>query len=704
MSVATYNATVIPQELQGIDRWVCWSGDPENKRPLQSDGTPASSTEQSTWTTFPDVIFSGQPGIGFVLIDDDDVVCIDLDGCRHPDTGETTRWAQAILDDAAATYAEVSPSGTGYKIYGMAHDVGGTKSYAVKRPDDAIAGLKKTPKVELFIDAGRYLCVTGERVGDAKGLADISSVIKSVRERYGKKDPPPPDPPPPKPIEQQGTALPATASASNIDPQKLGQRIAAYIAKMPIAVSGDKGSWDALAVARVLYWGFGLSIDEARPYLMDYSLRCDPPWSDKEIEHKLKSASDWKDATKPRGYLLQDSDDRNGTVGIELSQSMANINAAGDDAAKNAKSGTPEGIVDFGFIDSAEFATREYETTWLVDYMVADQQPMIIAGPMKSLKTTTLIELCVSVASGEPFFSDVPTRRATVAIVSVESGEGDLQETAERICRSKGTALAYLGSNLRWAFKAPNISRADHIVSLAHFIKHNAIEVLAIDPAYLTMGIGDNAANQFAVGEILANLTELSATTGVLPILAAHTRMHQPVGTELSLSDIAYSGFGQWARQWFLVNRREKYDPERPGHHELFLTFGGSAGHSGSWALDIDEGSRRDGRGWEYQRHSATEVCRDIAQAAAEKKEQRYRDAEQRKYESRRAKIVGAIKRFPNGETEKMIRDASGLNGTVFQPVWLDMLEDQTVLKAGQLRKGNNREYDSFIHRDHHSK
>ena len=66
------------------------------------------------------------------------------------------------------------------------------------------------------------------------------------------------------------------------------------------------------------------------------------------------------------------------------------------------------------------------------------------------------------------------------------------------------------------------------------------------------------------------------------------------------LEDIAWAGFPEWARQWLLLSRRRKYDPEQGGHHELWLNVGGSAGHSGLWGVNIEEGMRQDegGRRW----------------------------------------------------------------------------------------------------------
>ena len=79
-------------------------------------------------------------------------------------------------------------------------------------------------------------------------------------------------------------------------------RAQAYVATMPIAVAGQHGHTATFKVAVSLVIGFGLSEDEALPLLEEYSDRCQPPWSRKELEHKLQSAEKVQ-TTKPRGYL-----------------------------------------------------------------------------------------------------------------------------------------------------------------------------------------------------------------------------------------------------------------------------------------------------------------------------------------------------------------------------------------------------------------
>jgi hypothetical protein len=88
----------------------------------------------------------------------------------------------------------------------------------------------------------------------------------------------------------------------------LQNRIERYVDAMPEAVAGQGGHVATFKVAVALVRGFHLRIDEALPFLQRYNQRCAPPWSERELKHKLASADKCgrqaSGTLKPRGYLL----------------------------------------------------------------------------------------------------------------------------------------------------------------------------------------------------------------------------------------------------------------------------------------------------------------------------------------------------------------------------------------------------------------
>ncbi|MFD7900148.1 DNA primase [Streptomyces sp. NPDC059743] len=157
----------LPTELTTRARWVRRSA---TKVPLTSAGKAASSTDERTWSTYKDAAASTiGVGLGFVLSDEDDIVCLDLDHCLNPLTGRLAPWAAAILRDAGATYVEVSPSGDGLHIWGRADVRQGRR---IRRSDGY--------SVEVY-GTGRYMTVTGDRLhGAPSTLRDLSALVSEL--------------------------------------------------------------------------------------------------------------------------------------------------------------------------------------------------------------------------------------------------------------------------------------------------------------------------------------------------------------------------------------------------------------------------------------------------------------------------------------------------------------------------------------------
>jgi hypothetical protein len=107
------------------------------------------------------------------------------------------------------------------------------------------------------------------------------------------------------PLDQKTDRVPFTLTA---EPERVS-RARAYVAKRAEAISGQNGHKALWTVVLDLVKGFDLSDAEARPILAVYNRRCQPPWSEQELEHKLNSA---RASRLPDGYLLAG---RNGQAG-----------------------------------------------------------------------------------------------------------------------------------------------------------------------------------------------------------------------------------------------------------------------------------------------------------------------------------------------------------------------------------------------------
>ena len=104
----------------------------DGKRPIQTDGTPASSTNPDTWTTYDKVIVGDDlPGDGYGIMLGDGLGCFDLDNALD-ESGRAKPWAAikctAILDEFTVVFAERSVSGTGLHIFVESPETAGTRA------------------------------------------------------------------------------------------------------------------------------------------------------------------------------------------------------------------------------------------------------------------------------------------------------------------------------------------------------------------------------------------------------------------------------------------------------------------------------------------------------------------------------------------------------------------------------------------------
>jgi hypothetical protein len=89
--------------------------------------------------------------------------------------------------------------------------------------------------------------------------------------------------------------------------EALASRAQAYIAAMPPAISGQHGHDTTFAVAKKLIHDFGMSEAEAWPIFLDYNARCQPPWNEDELRHKLKGAGNLTRSKTPRRHLREET-------------------------------------------------------------------------------------------------------------------------------------------------------------------------------------------------------------------------------------------------------------------------------------------------------------------------------------------------------------------------------------------------------------
>ncbi len=355
-----------------------------------------------------------------------------------------------------------------------------------------------------------------------------------------------------------------------------------------------------------------------------------------------------------------------------------------EDHWQQLKNGSPK--VRFNAITSPELDAGQYELEYLINGILVRGQPGVIAGPKKTLKTNISIDLALSLAEATKFLGRFDVKlNARVGVMSGESGAATIQETARRVAKAKQLELRNCDGAV-WCFDVPQLGQHDHIEALGNLIADHNLDVLILDPTYLMMlGIGNDASNLFVVGGLLKSLGELAQRTGCTPLLCHHLRKGVSEPYEpAELENIAWAGFQEFVRQWILLNRRVRYDPQRGGHHELWMSVGGSAGHSGLWGINVEEGVRDDlgGRRWDVEVIDAAQAYQqrdDTVDLESEEKQERRK---QSKFERNRVRILEILTSNPDGDSLRSISAEAGLRDSTTKTILEDLIAEGCVQRC----------------------
>jgi predicted P-loop ATPase len=163
-------------------RWVNWKlvtrkDGKLTKPPFRSDvpDRPASSIDPTTWATFEVALRTYEEGkadgVGICLLGSD-LVALDLDNCRDPQTGAIVPAVRRLIE-RARSYCEITPSGSGVRVIGRGNGTKVHRKQAVPGGNGA--------SIEIYRKAERYITVTGAAIpGAAAQLTDNDQLIDEI--------------------------------------------------------------------------------------------------------------------------------------------------------------------------------------------------------------------------------------------------------------------------------------------------------------------------------------------------------------------------------------------------------------------------------------------------------------------------------------------------------------------------------------------
>jgi hypothetical protein len=178
------NLTKLPRALAPLierPQWAVWRWmqrpDGSWQKPpfmaMQPD-RHVSTKDPATWCDYGTALAAVQAGhadgISYILTADDPFAAIDLDHCREVDTCSIDVWAQNFLHRGRLSYSEVTPSGTGCRIWGLANGDPLHRKFTLEIDGKEIAA-------ELFRRTHKALTITGYRLDIVRELINIDKVL-----------------------------------------------------------------------------------------------------------------------------------------------------------------------------------------------------------------------------------------------------------------------------------------------------------------------------------------------------------------------------------------------------------------------------------------------------------------------------------------------------------------------------------------------
>ena len=278
---------------RGLPIFPLW---PSTKKPRTSHGFKDATTDPDRirrwWQDGP------SDNIGLATGDVSDTVVIDADGAEGE---KSLRELESKLGRLPVTVTQITPgkikdgqhTGKGWhKIFKMNGQELSCRSGVVKNVDVRANGGYIVMPPSIHPDGtGAYEFAAGLSFDDIEPAELPPAWIEYLRrEKKAKR----------KAVANSKRKVTVGNDLSSAT-EAIIERCRQEVAQCDPAIEGNGGDKQTFVVACNIFYHWGLSEAEGKPILDEFNARCEPPWSERQLQHKIDSAIH-SSSEKPRGW------------------------------------------------------------------------------------------------------------------------------------------------------------------------------------------------------------------------------------------------------------------------------------------------------------------------------------------------------------------------------------------------------------------
>lgn len=314
----------------------------------------------------------------------------------------------------------------------------------------------------------------------------------------------------PEAILEAVTQQPAPVPAQTAAPAQQGlrfnlgsaapiERARAYLATMPGAVSGQGGHDQAFNAACRCAVDFGLNESDTLALLHEWNKRCEPPWDDKELEHKAREAVKKAAGSSKKGALLNAPKKAAQEEDEERDEDRV--------ASIRGRIMSPEALRAW---------SKDRPREWIVEGLLPTSTLAFVTGVEKESGKSTFVWALVGQAErgGEFLGRTLPK---VDALILTEEDRADIEEKLE----GNGIQRALvLPQEMVW-----DESMADCVAAVEQVIEesHGRIRILVVDTFAAFAQMEGDAESKAGAAQMLKPLRKLARKHNLLVMVIHHT-------------------------------------------------------------------------------------------------------------------------------------------------------------------------------------